>query len=84
MKKSLFFILFMIAFISKAHEIRPAFLQVFQTSETSFEVFWKVPSMGDGVPKINPVFAPFFSIEKLNKPNKIPGSVIVFVVFACC
>jgi len=61
---------------SWSHEIRPAYLQIIQTSETSYEVFWKVPSMGDAVPKIQPVFPPFFTIEILKIPNQIPGSVI--------
>jgi hydrogenase/urease accessory protein HupE len=32
--------------------------------------------MGDEVPKIQPVFPPFFTIEDLEAPNQIPGSVI--------
>jgi len=76
MKKVLFFLLFIVTLNGWAHEIRPAFLQIIQTSESSYNVFWKVPSMGDGVPKINPVFAPFFIIEVLEQPNQIPGSVI--------
>ncbi|MBG7631778.1 MAG: HupE/UreJ family protein, partial [Bacteroidetes bacterium] len=59
-----------------SHEIRPAYLQIIQTSETSYEVFWKVPSMGDAVPTIHPVFPPFFKVEELKRPNQIPGSVI--------
>ncbi len=76
MKRVLFILLFLFTFNGWAHEVRPAFLQVIQTSETSFNVFWKVPSLGNGVPKINPVFAPFFTIEELRLPNQIPGSVI--------
>ena len=76
MKKVLFILLFLFTLNGWAHEVRPAFLQVIQTSENSYNVFWKVPSLGDGVPKINPVFAPFFSIEELKQPNQIPGSVI--------
>ena len=59
-----------------AHEIRPAYLQIIQTSETTYEVYWKVPSMGDAVPRIQPVFPAFFTIEVLELPNQIPGSVI--------
>jgi hydrogenase/urease accessory protein HupE len=59
-----------------AHEIRPAYLQIIQTGETTYEVFWKVPSMGAAVPKIQPVFPPFFTVEELKAPNQIPGSVI--------
>ena len=76
MKKILFILLFLFTFNGWAHEVRPAFLQIIQTSKTSFNVFWKVPSLGDGVPKINPIFAPFFTIEELKQPNQIPGSVI--------
>lgn len=61
---------------SWAHEIRPAYLQIIQTSKTTYEVFWKVPSMGDAVPKIHPVFPPFFTVEELKSPNQISGSVI--------
>lgn len=59
-----------------SHEVRPAYLQIIQTSESSYNVYWKVPSMGDAVPKIQPTFPPFFSIELLASPNQIPGSVI--------
>lgn len=76
MKKLLFLLSFLCIFNGWAHEIRPAFLQVIQVSETSYHVFWKVPSLGEGVPKINPVFAPYFEIEVLDQPNQIPGSVI--------
>jgi hydrogenase/urease accessory protein HupE len=76
MKKALFILLFMIGFNGWSHEIRPAFLQIIQTSETTYEVFWKVPSMGDAVPKIHPIFPPFFKVEELNRPNQIPGSVV--------
>lgn len=76
MKKALFILLFMIGFNGWSHEIRPAFLQIIQTSETTYEVFWKIPSMGDAVPKIHPVFPPFFTVEELKRPNQIPGSVV--------
>ena len=42
----------------------------------TYEVFWKIPSMGDAVPKIHPVFPPFFTVEELKRPNQIPGSVV--------
>lgn len=62
----------------KGHEIRPAYLQIVQVTENAYEVFWKVPSMGDAVPKIQPVFPSSFSIENLKTPNQIPGSVIYY------
>ena len=59
-----------------AHEIRPAFLQIVQTSETTYEVFWKVPSMGEAVPPIQPVFPDAFLVEILNPPKLNQGAVI--------
>lgn len=67
-----------ISIISKAHEIRPAYLQIIQISEYSYEVYWKVPSMGDAVPRIQPVFPDSFSVEVTKQPNQIPGSVIYY------
>ncbi len=77
-KKSFLFFLFVFVIIAKgwSHEIRPAYLQIVQIDSNTYEVYWKVPRMGDKVPKINPVFPPFFTIEELNRPNQIPGSVI--------
>ncbi len=78
MKKIIILFLFtlLISIKSWSHEIRPAFLQIMQTSETTYEVFWKVPSMGNAVPKIHPIFPSYFTVEELNRPNQIPGSVI--------
>jgi len=78
MKKTILFFLFILSISVKSwsHEVRPAYLQIIQTDKNTYEVFWKVPSMGDAVPKIYPVFPPFFTVETLNNPNQIPGSVI--------
>ncbi|MGI9530740.1 HupE/UreJ family protein [Lutimonas sp.] len=61
-----------------AHEIRPAYLQIIEIADHQYEIFWKVPSMGDAVPRIQPVFPKSFSIEILKNPNQIPGSVIYY------
>lgn len=63
---------------SAGHEIRPAFLQIIEVTDHHFEIFWKVPSMGDAVPRIHPVFPGTFSLEVLKNPNQIPGSVIYY------
>ena len=76
MKKIIFSICILFTLSGWSHEIRPAYLQIIQTSETTYEVYWKVPSMGDAVPMIQPVFPPFFTLEVLKLPNQIPGSVI--------
>jgi hydrogenase/urease accessory protein HupE len=48
-----FLILLFLAFISSitarvsAHEVRPAYLQLHQTGAITYDVFWKVPALGD-------------------------------------
>src|SRR6185369_17747871 len=32
-----------------AHEVRPAYLQLHQTSAETYDVFWKVPGRGDNL-----------------------------------
>lgn len=77
LKRILIPLLFIFASINSwSHEIRPAYLQIIQTSETTYEVFWKIPRMGDQVPKIHPVFPPFFKVEELKNPNQTPTSAI--------
>ncbi len=78
MKKIVLLFLFLLSISIKSwsHEIRPAFLQIIQTTENTYEVFWKVPSIEGAVPKIHPVFPPFYTVDELNSPNQFPGSVI--------
>ena len=81
MKKLPFILMFLFclkSIQSKAHEIRPAYLQIIQITEQSYEVYWKVPSMGDAVPRIQPVFPKSFTVEVTKQPNQIPGSVIYY------
>ena len=50
MKTTRFLLLFLIMLMplyTAAHEIRPAYLQIIQVDEFTYEVYWKVPSMGD-------------------------------------
>lgn len=82
MKTIRIFFLFLILLVAPlsvlAHEIRPAYLQIIQVDEFTYEVYWKVPSMGDAVPKIQPVFPEPFTLEATKAPNQIPGSVIYY------
>ncbi len=72
----LLFMFVLIGFKSWSHEIRPAYLQIIQVTESSYNVYWKIPRMGDAIPKIQPIFHPSFSIELLKNPNLTPDSVI--------
>ncbi len=60
----------------RSHEIRPAYLQIIQLDDFSYNVFWKVPSMGDAVPKIAPIFPNSYTIEILELPNLVSGSIV--------
>lgn len=59
-----------------AHEIRPGFLQIEQINETTYNVFWKIPRLGDAIPKIYVNFPESFKVTELNRPNPIPGFVL--------
>lgn len=72
----LFVILFLNPSRSDAHEIRPAYLQIVQTSASSYDVYWKVPRMGDAVPRIQPVFPEGFVLEVLKNPKQTPEAAI--------
>lgn len=37
-----------------AHEMRPAYLQIQQLDETTYEVLWKIPRRGDMVIRLQP------------------------------
>ncbi|WP_298534884.1 HupE/UreJ family protein [uncultured Algibacter sp.] len=62
--------------VSHAHEIRPGFLQLEQVDDTNFKVFWKIPRLGDAVPKIYVDFPKTFKVSELSKPNPIPGFLV--------
>jgi len=38
----------------RAHEVRPALLQITQTGPQTYDVFWKQPTMGDVAVRLNP------------------------------
>ena len=68
--------LFMVNTTVNAHEIRPGFLQIEQIDETTYNVFWKIPRLGDAIPKIYLNFPIDFIVDELKKPNPIPGFLL--------
>lgn len=79
MKKHLFILLFFILGINHliAHEVRPAFLKITQTSETEYNVQWKVPTLNNLVPRINPVFPQGFKLTQIKEQLRA-GAVIKY------
>jgi len=58
-----------------AHEIRPAYLQVDEVRPGQFDIFWKVPRMGELVPGIKPAFGTC-SLTETSVPLASGGAVI--------
>ena len=61
---------------SSAHEIRPGLIQIEQISDTTFHVFWKIPRLGEAIPRIYVSFPEEFQVKELKPPNTIPGFVL--------
>ena len=59
-----------------AHEIRPAYLQIEQQSETTYNVLWKVPTSGDLVLKIYPEFEDGFNLNEASLSRPVSGAMI--------
>ncbi len=59
-----------------AHEIRPAYLQMQQTAESTYQLLWKVPVKGDKVIKLTPVFADEFTLVDSGVRKQMQGSLV--------
>ena len=60
----------------EGHEIRPAYLQIIEVGEFQYEVYWKVPRMGDAVPKIRPIFPEGFELEVAAPAQQTPDAAL--------
>jgi hydrogenase/urease accessory protein HupE len=63
-----------IAAESRAHEIRPALLQIEEVEPGLFDVIWKVPVKDAVVPDIRPVFPAFMKQIGLTATQDLPGT----------
>lgn len=55
MKNKILFLFLCIGLSVKAHEVRPAYFSITQTNDSIYHATWKVPAMGDAIPKIHPI-----------------------------
>lgn len=77
MKKLLLTLLIsFIGYSSLAHEIRPAYLQIVQIDQNTFEAYWKIPSMGEAAPKLRLVFSGKPQVTTLQAPQSLNSSII--------
>ncbi len=80
MKKCLLFLI--IAIQTKliwAHEIRPAYLEITQTTDTTYQVFWKVPIVGNRTPKIDPILPNGFTLTQTREKFLIDASLRTYI-----
>ncbi len=71
---STFFILFFASLSLYGHEVRPAYFSITQQSEDTYQIVWKVPAMGTGIPKIYPVLPNNWEIID-EQSNLLPGNL---------
>ena len=68
-------ILFLISSLSLlAHEVRPAYFSMTQQDDNVYKVVWKVPAMGNAIPKIFPVLPRGWTIIN-EQSNLLPGNL---------
>jgi hydrogenase/urease accessory protein HupE len=65
------FVLF--SFCGFSHEIRPAYLQITETGENTFDVYWRIPSRGDATPKLEVIFPNSSKIKETSPPRFVDG-----------
>lgn len=53
-------------FQADAHEVRPAYLGIQQLDSITYRITWKIPALGDMVPRISPVFPEAWEVRQLD------------------
>ena len=71
---SIIILLLIFPFVLTAHEIRPAYFSITQTTDTTYQVVWKVPALGSAIPKIYPILPDNWQIID-EKSNLLPGNL---------
>ena len=69
-----FLLLFIIPITLVAHEVRPAYFSITQTTDSTYHVVWKLPALGDAIPKIYPTLPNNWQVISDNS-NLLPGNL---------
>jgi hydrogenase/urease accessory protein HupE len=68
-------IILLMTFLSvSAHEVRPAYFSITQQSDTTYQVVWKIPALGNAIPKIFPVLPKDWELIE-EQSNLLPGNL---------
>lgn len=66
-----------------AHEVRPGYLELRETSPGVFRVLWKKPARGDMVLKIDPVFPDGCAVVEIGSPTMRGGAYVARATLEC-
>lgn len=66
-----------------AHEVRPGYLELRETSPGVFRVLWKKPARGDMVLKIDPVFPDGCAVVGIGSPTMRGGAYVARATLEC-
>jgi hydrogenase/urease accessory protein HupE len=58
---------------ARSHEVRPAYLQLTESIENTFDVYFKIPSRGNSIPKLEIIFPSNSELIKLGQPRFSDG-----------
>lgn len=73
MRKLLVFLFLLISTLAWSHEIRPGYLQITEVETNTYDVYWRIPSRGDAIPKLEVVFPKETKLERLGQPKFVDG-----------
>ena len=67
--------------VASAHEIRPALLDISETSEGVFQVVWKVPTRGDRALALTPTFPSDWVVIVPPSERAVPGAWVQYATY---
>jgi hydrogenase/urease accessory protein HupE len=73
----------LLAGVAEAHEVRPGFLELRETSPETYSVLWKHPAGGEVQISLAPVFPKDCSFRTADRQQMTPGAVIVRGTLRC-
>ncbi len=73
MKKIFLFFFLCASFLGRSHEIRPAYLQLTELEDNTFQVYFKIPSRGTSTPKLQAVFPSNTELTSVGAPVFMDG-----------
>ena len=60
-------VLLLLPVLLYGHEIRPAYLEIRQESDSKYQILWKLPTLQGLQPKITPIFPEGFALQEINR-----------------